>query len=56
MYHRKSIYLAIFYGLMYGISDGLIYFMYAAAFRFAAFLITLEPDNPAFTNYKEIVT
>ena len=39
---------------MYALSDGLIFFMYTAAFRFAAFLITLEPDNPAFTAYKEI--
>ena len=48
-------YLAIFYGFMYALSDGLIYFMYTAAFRFAAFLITLEPNNAAFTTYKEIV-
>ena len=49
-------YLAIFYGLMYALSDGLIYFVYAAAFRFAAFLITLEPENAAFTDLKGIVT
>ena len=48
-------YLALFYGLMYGLSDGLIYFMYAVAFRFSAFLITLETDNVAFTTYKEII-
>ena len=48
-------YRALFYGLMYGLSDGLIYFMYTAAFRFSAFLITLEPDNAAYTTYKEIV-
>ena len=40
---------------MYALSDGLIYFMYSAAFRFSAFLITLESDNAAFTTYKEIV-
>ena len=54
-HYRKSMYLAIFYGLMYGLSDGLIYFMYTAVFRFSAFLITLEPDNVAFITYKEIV-
>ena len=52
---RKSMYLAIFYGLMYALSDGLIYFMYTAAFRFATFLITLESDSVAVITYKEIV-
>ena len=47
--------LAVFYGLMYALSDGLVYFMYTVAFRFAALLITLEPDNVAFITYKEIV-
>ena len=59
LYHfvicRKSMYLALFNGLMYGLSDGLIFFMYTAAFRFSAFLITLEPDNVGFTTYKGIV-
>ena len=54
-YYRKAMYLAIFYGLMYALSDGLVYFMYTAAFRFAAFLITLESGNAAFATYKEIV-
>ena len=48
-------YLAIFYGLMFGLSDGLIYFMYTIVFRFAVFIITLEPDSVAFTTYKDIV-
>jgi len=48
-------YLALFYGLMYAFSDGLIYCMYAPAFRFAAFLITLEPGHVALITYKELV-
>jgi len=48
-------YFAIFFGLMFGLSDGLVYLMYTVVFRFAAFVITLEPDSSAFTTYKDIV-
>ena len=41
---------------MFGLSDGLIYLMYTVVFRFAAFVVTLEPDSVAFATYKDIVT
>ena len=47
-------YFAIFYGLMYALSDGLVYFMYAAAFRFAAFIITLEHNSALSSTYRDI--
>lgn len=53
---RKSLYNAVFYGIMSGFSDGMFYFIYAVVFRYGAFAVTVNSDNVAYVNYKELIT
>lgn len=41
---RSGIFNSVVYGLTYGFSNGLIYLMYGAVFRFGAFLI-IQPND-----------
>lgn len=54
--HRKSMCNAVFFGFMYGFSGGLIYLIYAASFRFGAFIVTTDTDSIAHTSYKNFIT
>jgi len=52
---RKSLYNAVFYGIMNGFSDGIFYFLYAVLFRYGAFAVTVDSDHVAFVNYRELL-
>jgi len=52
---RKSLYNAVFYGIMNGFSDGIFYFLYAVLFRYGAYAVTVDSDHVAFVNYKELL-
>jgi len=41
---------------MSGFSDGMFYFIYAVVFRYGAFAVTVNSDNVAYVNYKELIT
>jgi len=55
MSFRKSLYNAIFYGIMSGFADGIFYFLYAVLFRYGAFAITVDSDNVASIDYRSMI-
>ena len=42
------------YGLAHGFSLSMIFFMYAAVFRFGALLVTLPTDNVAYVDFYDV--
>jgi len=41
---------------MSGISDGLFPFIYAVVFRYGAFAVTVDSDNVASLDYRDLIT
>ena len=54
--HRKSLRSSYVLGLGYGLTDGLIFFMYAVVFRFGTFLITLDEDHVLHREFDDVYT
>ena len=54
--HRKSLKSSYILGLGNGLTDGIIYMMYAIVFRFGTFLITLDEDHFLHREFDDIYT
>ena len=54
--HRKSLRTSYVVGFGYGLTDGLIFCMYAVVYRFGTFLITLDEDHFLHREFDDIYT
>ena len=53
-FHRSGILFGILEGVAYGISQGYIYFGYVIAFRFGAFLVTLDEGHILHVEFQDV--
>ena len=51
---RRSLLNSFVYGLSYGFSQSIVFFLYAIVFRFGAFQVTRDPDHIAYLEFQDI--
>ena len=51
---RQALLNSFIYGMTYGFSQSILFFMYAVVFRFGAYQVTRSPDHIAFAAYEDI--
>ncbi len=54
LFPRKSLLATVVYGLTYGFSQSLIFFMYATIFRFGAYQVTRDDDHIAYSEFTDV--
>ncbi len=52
--YRTGLLLGLLEGVAYGISQGMIFFGYVIAFRFGAFVVSLNSDHILYTEFQNV--
>ncbi|XP_065886381.1 ATP-dependent translocase ABCB1-like isoform X2 [Dysidea avara] len=53
---KKSMYSAIFFGFMSGLSSSILFYSYAIVYRYGAYSLTADSDHLVYSTYKEFNT